>query len=390
MEKKLRIAIVLNRFFPSSGGQSYFSFLAKELSKRGHDVTVFTSEAEERNPKEYKLRIIPVIRWPRTLRIISYILSSKFILSNENFDIIHQADEGLTMNVFNPHGGVEKAYLKQEFRSIESKPYLVVRLLRRYLSPYHYLTMLIQHIQFRSKSVKKIIAISKMVKEHIIEYYGVPEDKISYVFNTCDMERFRPENRELYGKKIRKELGIKDDSILLMFAGHNFRLKGLKVLLRALSAISSENRNDVFLLVAGRGRIEYFRKMAKKLDIEKRVIFLGPVREIEKYYAASDIYVHPTFYDSCSLSVLEALSSGLPVVTTRFNGAKDAIRSRDGGIVLEDPSSYEELKSAISYFFDPERRRLARSLVRSWMEEYSPEKHMERILKVYSEVKGSP
>lgn len=390
MERNLKIAIVLNRFFPSSGGQSYFSFLAKALSDRGHEVTVFASQAEKENPKEYNLKIIPVLRWPRTLRIITYIISSHLLVSKDRFDIIHQADEGLTMNVFNPHGGVEKAYLKQEFRSIDSKPYLAMRFLRRYLSPYHYLLLSIQRIQFKSQSVKKIIAISKMVKEHMVEYYGVNEEKIAYVFNTCDMERFRPENREVFRKGVRKDLNLTDDAVLLMFAGHNFRLKGLKVLFKALRSLLSESKHDIYLLVAGRGRIDYYRRIAEDMGIERRVLFLGPVRDIEKYYAASDIYVHPTFYDSCSLSVLEALSSGLPVITTKFNGAKDAIRSEDGGVVIEDPSSSEELKSAISLFLDPEKRKIARTLTRSWMEEYSPEKHIDRILEVYSEVLRRP
>ena len=107
---------------------------------------------------------------------------------------------------------------------------------------------------------------------------------------------------------------------------------------------------------------------------------------MEAYYAMSDIYVHPTFYDPCSLAVLEALASGLPVVTSRFNGAADAIISNRGGIVLEDPAEVEDLAKSIAYYFDGDRRNEARVVVRRWMENYPPNRHIEEILQIYDEV----
>ncbi|MCX7857632.1 MAG: glycosyltransferase family 4 protein [Deltaproteobacteria bacterium] len=385
--RRLKIAIVLNRFLPSSGGQNYFSFLANALAKKGHDVYVFATEVEDRKPENYKVVLVPVIKRPKSLRILSFILLTRWLLRRYSFDIIHQVDEGLTMNVFNPHGGVEKAYLKQEFASIDSKLYYLVRILKRYLSLSHYLIIFLQKKQFESQNVKKIIAISKMIKEDILRHYDVSEDKVAYIFNTCDLERFCPENRHRFLEDVRFKLKIPIDALVLMFAGHNFRLKGLKILLFALKKLIEENPiREIHLIVVGRGRISQYEKLAKKLKVNEKVHFVGTVRDIEKYYAASDIYVHPTFYDSCSLTVLEALASGLPVVTTRFNGAKDIISSTEGGIVINDPSDVIELKNAISYFFEENRRIRAREIARSWVEKFSPEWHIQEILKVYYEI----
>lgn len=388
--RRLKIALVLDRFIPSSGGQSYFSFLAQELARRGHEVYVFATEVENRNPENYKVVLVPVIKKPKSLRLLSFIISTRWLLRKYNFDIVHQVDGALTMNVFNPHGGVEKAYLKREFRSIGRGFYYLIRLIKRYLSPSHYLILWIQKRQFESPNVKKIIAISRMIKEDILKHYRVAEEKIAYVFNTCDTRRFSPENRTRFFKIVRSELKIPEEAIVLMFAGHNFRLKGLKELFMALRELKKENpKINFYLIVAGRGRISKYNAIARKLGIEENVIFLGQVRDIEKYYAASDIYVHPTYYDSCSLTVLEALSSGIPVVTTKYNGAKDIILSREGGIVIEDPSDIHELKQAISYFFDERRRELARKVVRQWVERITPELHIEQILNVYFEVADS-
>jgi UDP-glucose:(heptosyl)LPS alpha-1,3-glucosyltransferase len=111
---------------------------------------------------------------------------------------------------------------------------------------------------------------------------------------------------------------------------------------------------------------------------------------MEPYYAVSDIYVHPTFYDSCSLTVLEALASGLPAVTTRFNGASDAILSDEGGKIVQDPADAEEIAGAIAFYFDEQRRNRARVVARQWMEQYPPSRNVEETLAVYYEVAERP
>jgi UDP-glucose:(heptosyl)LPS alpha-1,3-glucosyltransferase len=88
------------------------------------------------------------------------------------------------------------------------------------------------------------------------------------------------------------------------------------------------------------------------------------------------------------LTVLEALASGLPVITSRFNGAADLILSDEGGRVIEDPADIDNLANSIAYFFDEERRNKTRVLVREWVERYSPAYHIEEILRVYYEVAG--
>jgi UDP-glucose:(heptosyl)LPS alpha-1,3-glucosyltransferase len=281
------------------------------------------------------------------------------------------------------------AYLKQEFLSVSSRLYRIYKGLRRYVSLQHYLKMWIQKRQFLTSDVKKIIAISKMVKSDIMEYYGVREDKIAVILNCVDLERFHPKNREAYRQVKRKALGIDDRALILLFAGNNYRLKGLEPLLRALTLLCQwfPDKN-LRLLIAGRGRAGRYARLARRLGVSGNAVFLGSVGDMEQYYGASDIYVHPTFYDPCSLTVLEALASGLPVITTRFNGAADAIASGEGGTVIDDPRDIKDLAQAIAYYFAEERRDRARRLARKWMEGYPPSQHVEQILKVYYEVTG--
>jgi UDP-glucose:(heptosyl)LPS alpha-1,3-glucosyltransferase len=387
MSRTLKIAFVLDRFVPSRGGESYFSSLARELCKRGHEVHVFAMAAEKAEGTAYQSHRIPVLAFPGSLRILSFLFNSARAVKPYEFDIIHGVGRSLAMNVFNPHGGVERAYLRQEFASITSRSYHAYRLIRRYLSPQHYLKVWIQKKQYLSERVEKIIAISRMVKEDIIRYYGVPEGKIEVVLNCVDLDRFHPRNREIYRRGKRAELRIDENTVILLFAGNNYRLKGLEPLLRALVSLRKWFPNLPFrLIIAGRGKIRHYQRIARALGVSDFVLFVGPVREMEQYYAASDIYVHPTFYDSCSLTVLEALASGLPVVTTRFNGAADAMPSEAGGKVIEDPADIENLAESIALFFDEDRRREAGFVARQWVENYPSARHIEDILNIYYEV----
>jgi len=381
------VAIVLEWFLPSTGGQSYFSGLIKELVKRGHEVHVFATKIEGVPGPEYTVHLIPSLKYPRSLRLLSFVLNSARMINLHDFDIIHQVMESLTMNVFNPHSGVEKAYLRQEFASIDNRLYYLIRLIKRYFTPRHYIALWIQKKQFQMRRVKKIIAISTMVKNDIIRYYKVPEEKIEVVFNCVDINRFHPRNRDLYRRSIREFLNIQDHTVILLFAGHNYRLKGLETLLGVLSVLKETVLHQpIHLLIIGHGQITRYKRIARKLGVLDLTTFLGPVKDMEKFYGASDIYVHPTFYDSCSLTVLEALASGIPVITTRFNGAAEIIISEKGGKVLDNPRDLKALAEAIAYFLDQDRREEAKRITRHWVEKYTPEYNAEKTLKVYYKV----
>ena len=385
--RRLKIAIVLDRFLPSRGGESYFPWLAKELSRRGHEVHIFAMVTEKTAAKGFHVHRIPVLPYPPSLRIFSFFLRSARATRFYHFDIIHGVGRSLAMNVFNPHGGVERAYLKQEFSSITNRYYYAYKCMKRYLSVQHYLKIWIQKKQYMGDGVKKIIAISQMVKDDIIQHYGVSEEKIALVFNCVDLDRFHPKNRDIFRNAKRAELGIDEDALLFLFAGNNYRLKGLHTLLHAVVLLRQWFPDQPFrLLVAGRGQIGRYRRMARKLGISDLTLFLGPVRDMEQYYAMSDIYVHPTFYDSCSLTVLEALASGLPVITSRFNGAAEAIASNKAGKVLGDPANVEELAESIAYYFDEDRRNVAQVVARQEIEKYSSTHNVEETLRIYYEV----
>jgi len=259
----------------------------------------------------------------------------------------------------------------------------MIKFLGRILSPKQWISGYIEDAPYRGKNSCKIIAISDMVKKDIMQWYGIPENQIDVVYNGVDIDRFHPRNRK-YREEIRKRHGIGDEFVIL-YVSNNFRMKGLGYLVKALAEIRKEDRRPFKLLALGRDRQGPYLRLAKKTGISKEVVFAGSTDEPEKYYGAADLLVHPTFYDACSLTVLEALASGLPVITTYFNGASGVMTQSLGGFILCDPRDEKTLSQKISFFLNREVRGEVSIAARKLAEHYSLEKNwiaMKDILKM--------
>lgn len=194
------------------------------------------------------------------------------------------------------------------------------------------------------KNTPLIVANSRTVKDQIIKHYAVPEEKIIIIYNGVDLSRFTPENKDRWRENVRKSLNISDHSKVLLFVGSGFKRKGLKPLLYSFPLIKNE---DIKLLVIGKGDRKRYTTLAEKYGVSDKVIFLKPQREIEKFYAAADIFILPSLYDPFSNATLEAMAAGLPVITTKNNGVAELIENGHEGFVLNNLSDAEELADKI-------------------------------------------
>ena len=149
------------------------------------------------------------------------------------------------------------------------------------------------------------------------------------------------------------QLGQKeaDGAVLFLFVGHDFKRKGLDCLVEAIGRLQkTDNNTPTRLVVAGRASSTTYRRLAAKLGVEEKIIFLGDVGNVQELIAATDVAVLPTFDDPCSRFILEALAAGKPVITTKFNGAIDLFADNRHGRTIDDPRDVAALSEAIEYF----------------------------------------
>lgn len=229
-----------------------------------------------------------------------------------------------------------------EWLEIRSKTEPFFKRLSFRLNPLHLHMLNMEQRLFRTTPV--IIANSKMVKDQIIKHYAVPAERIQVLYNGVDLKKFSPGNKDLWRAVVRKQCELTTDAKVAFFVGSGFKRKGLKMAIDAIAeAAKQKGDSHLRLLVIGKGNSQEYLSQAKKLGIAPLITFLETQRGIEKFYAAADIFVLPTLYDPFSNATLEAMASGLPVVTTKNNGAAELIDSGKEGFVLEDLFDTREL-----------------------------------------------
>lgn len=378
----MRIALTVEDFRPwRGGGEGYVFNLARALLAKGHEIHVFAACIGE----------VPdgMVRHPVPLRSLlprrtAFAVGCARALDRSpiHFDLVHGFGKSIRMDVFRPGGGVHRAWQEHDIRSVEGRGRRWWRRVRRALSLDQWLVLRLEARQFLpGPGGPEIIVNSNMVRKHILSHYSVDADRIHVIYNGVDTARFSPTRREEFRDEMRREWAAAPSDVVLLFAANNFRLKGLIPLIRAVAELDRD-REWFRVVVMGRGRPMLYRRLARRLGCDRQIVFLGPVREPERAYAAADVLVHPTFYDPCANVTMEALASGLPVITSVYNGAGELITTGAEGFVT-DPEDTRGLAEAIGVFLDEARRKAGGEAARRLAEQHDMGRHVEEVLAVY-------
>src|SRR5207247_4454721 len=273
-------------------------------------------------------------------------------------------------DVYRAGDGVHQAWLNRR-RRFEMPLQRFVRSLNRN----HRDILQLEESLFAKGGAGRIIANSDMVKDEIVDLYCYPADKIDIVRNAVPLDRFRsdPAMRE----KSRIDLKLKPDEVALLFAGSGWERKGLRF---AIEAIELCRDRKLRLLVAGRGNERDYKP--KWFFTEEPVRFLGEVGDLQPIYSAADIFILPSIYDPASNACLEALASGLPVITTRDNGFSEIIENGIHGSIVDLPNNVFALRDAIELWSDESRRAAAKSPIIERASQFDISNNVEQTLAI--------
>lgn len=194
---------------------------------------------------------------------------------------------------------------------------------------------------FGGPALRMVIANSRMVAADLKFRYNIPDEKIRVVYTGLPDSFPRS---GLTREQARSKLGLDADARVLLFAGHGFERKGLATLVGSLRKMNEPRRWT--LLVAGRGDIAKYERMAREFGLGESVHFLGPC-DLTDIFPAADLFVLPTRYDPFARVCLESARAGLAVATTRANGFSEWIDARSG-FVQERPDDAEELAAILN------------------------------------------
>jgi UDP-glucose:(heptosyl)LPS alpha-1,3-glucosyltransferase len=244
---------------------------------------------------------------------------------------------------------------------------------------YHRILLALERRVFAT--TPEIVAISRLGALEIARLYGVPESRLTVVYNGVDLARFHPDNRARHRVAARAEAGV--DGWVALFAGSGFERKGLATAIEALAALDDRSAR---LLVLGKGETGPYRELAERLGVAARVAWLGARPDAERWYAAADALVLPTRYEPFGNVHLEALASGLPVVTTTAAGGAEAVGADCGAVV--PPRDPRAVTAALDRLRAGDPARLT-AAARAAAEPFTHERQVEGFERIYRRLPAS-
>jgi UDP-glucose:(heptosyl)LPS alpha-1,3-glucosyltransferase len=384
------IAFAMERFSPYAGGaESYAVSLVAFLVENGWQAHLF-GETWDGQPESAFFHKITVPKYiPAWLRLVLFALRHKRAVKNRNFDVVLGFGNTLYMNVYQSHGGVHWLSTK---RKMYSEKNLVRRLIKRLLviaSLKQWVRAWIESAPFRCNLRPRIVAISDMIKEDMASFHRITGEDIQVVYNGVDASRYHAKLRHELRGPLREKLGIKEDEVVFLFISYDLKKKGVEPFVEAVSEIKKRNCPAFKVIVVGGLPYRALGRRIAALGIGETIIFTGSVRSVEPYYANSDVFVLPTFYDACSLVVIEAMASGLPSITTTANGAAGIMTDGKDGYIIHHPPSPRDLARKMEALLDDERRREMSEQAALTGQEYSASKNHQEMMRIFDEVAKS-
>jgi len=393
-----KVCFISPEYWPLTGGTgAYVYYLSNELLKNGYQIYVVTGSNKAQDIQVNPQLGVSFLKIPKMPIVKSFMLAANSnrklnsVRDTVNIDITHP-QLPLTPNfAVPPEFGktlvcTVHSTWKGEAEAIRGEPYSRLNANEKFLVSFNWFLRFFEEGMLAR--ARKIIAVSHFTKWELTNYYKIPENKIRVIHNGVAVNKFKP---AVDKRKVKRELGFNPDDLAIVSVGRLYARKGLFTLIESMPAIVKRFPNAKFI-ISGKGQSDEMHKLnsyAEKLGVKNNIIFTGyyPDKKLPKLYQAADIFAFSTFYEHHPFAVLEALSTGLPVVTTTVGGIPETIESGKNGFLVE-PFNPKALGEKILYLLEhpaeaAEMGALARKTI---VENYDWRIVVKDAMKVYDEV----
>lgn len=377
---RLRIAVLIRRFISTGGAERYAVEVTRRIALR-HEVHVFAQIWSAQGDGPITFHRVP--GWPSKPSWLNQLLFSHFTLkaAGSGFDIVHSHEKVTDFDVMTVHSPCFRSYF-----SLEPQP--LQRALKRAsvpFSPQKLAWLWLEKRQFTFNRNKVLVAVSEKVKKDVQANYPIPDERFRIAYPGVDVRMKKDIGAGADRDRLRSELGLARDDLVVLFVGTEFKRKGLDALLRALSL---RPLPKLRLLVAGGGggRMKEYRNLARGVGLGEQVTFLGLVEKVEDLYALSDIYVLPTLSDPYGMAPMEAMLCGVPVAlsSSEYCGAAEHVRNQEA-LIIGNPQDPQEIAEVLGKLMNEAFRAEVSRKGRALAEKLTWEETTEGTLSAYAE-----
>lgn len=229
-----------------------------------------------------------------------------------------------------------------------------------------------------------IVAVSKELRDSIVEDYGIDRSKIRTIHMGANTRTFRPAARD----DARRKLGLEGDGPQAVFVGVAFERKGGLVLIDALAQIREKVPAGTSVHVVGAKPEKKWIEKAERLGVADLLQFHGgrPHDEIPLWLNGCDLFLLPSYSEGLPISLLEAMAAGSAVVFTPVGGIPSIMRDGENGLLVE-PGDVEGLAGAIGRLLTDESLRATLGAeARKTAEENSSENSARQVIEMYEDL----
>jgi len=320
----VRLAIVRQKYTPYGGAERFVERALAALAQRDIEITLVTRQW----PDNANSRVTPLIVNPpyigRTMRDARFAHAACNALAKLPGTLVQSHERIACCDIYRAGDGVHAVWVEERMRDASAAERMALA-----ASAYHRYMLGAERRLFESARLKQVICISHMVQDEIHERFAIARERLPVIYNAIDPGVFNP-GLAVHRQEIRARYGIAQDACVFLIVGSEYARKGVGRAIEALAHVPP----PAHLLVVGKDRHpSRYESLARTMHVANRVTFAGAQTDPRPFYGSADAFVLPTLYDALSNAVLEALASGLPVITSDRCGAGELVRAHDAGVV---------------------------------------------------------
>ncbi len=377
---RVKIALSHLRHAHAGGTERHLNQLAQFLAEQGHDVTILCRTHESAPHPRVRFEVLRSPVLGAVWRAKAFAAAVDRHVREHRYDLVYGLGRTWSQDVLRLGGGAHATYLELAHEATRVG-------WKRWLAPFELKRaawLELERRAFGAPSLRRVVVNARMVQDDIMRRYGLPEERFELIYNGVDTERFHPAKRAAGGAALRRALGLAPDALVALFLGSGYGRKGLDGVLRAFA--SARERSAHIVVVGYDSAQALFETQARELGLADRTHFLGGRRDAEDCFALADLYLLPTRYDPFANTTLEALATGLPVLTTRTNGAHELLTEGREGSILPAPEDTAAWTAALDRWLDRTRLEPASRAARALAEQHSAASKMRQSLAMLERV----
>lgn len=312
----------------TGGIETFYWEVSKELIKQGHQVEIIAGEGEYIKYENIPLKMFKFTprekiidfgnRFKKWGERISFFKNAYFYLKKQKYDVflIHKPLDFFTCYfIKNINPDIKTVFVSggEDFYGFD---------------------------KFFFRYVDYMFAVSKANKKIIENRY---KREVKLLYNGVDIDLFRKDKN--IREKMRKKYNLTEKKVLLSVG----RIEGLKGFNLVIEILPELSENFVYVLIGKGKELENLKKLAKKLNVENRVLFLGEIenKKLFKYYNMADLFIQPSIgHEAFGITLIEAMACGVPVIASNNGGMKEIVKNGENGFLFEI-NNKKELKEKI-------------------------------------------